>query len=278
MKHKAMLFSLVRYQPDMQRQEVVNVGVVVFADSGPLVSLASNQGKLLALDPNFRLARLYDQGKRLQDAMRTLWEDRTSVDELIHSFGTGGSLSLSPPGMLDSENRSIEVIVEELQKDLVSAPVRSRSREPKTSRLHTELRQVFRQARILGSAPSDISKHLIVPNFPIDTDIGLFAEFALRNGKLHVTETVDFRTSTTAAKKQEAQAKTLILVEALERLGPVDLRRYVVVTGASSQVQASMNLLERYSDDFIVRESAQDWQRYVDTMHKAAKPDDSQLQ
>lgn len=278
MNHQALPFSLVRYQPDMQRQEVVNVGVVVFADSGPVVSLASNQGKLLALDPNFRLARLYDQGKKLQDAVRKMWEERQSADGLIELFGAGGALSLSPPGMLAAESRSIDSILEELHKDLVSAPVKSRSRAPQTSRLHTELRRVFRQAGILGSKPGDISRHLVVPNFPIDSEIGLFAEFALRNGMLHVTETVDFRTSTPSAKKQEAQAKTLILVEALERLGSADLRRYVVVTGASSHVQASMNLLARYSDDFIVRESSEDWRRYVDAMHIAAKPDDNRVQ
>lgn len=270
-----LLFSLLRYQPDMQRQEVVNVGVVVFAASGPLVSLATNQGKLLALDPNFRITRLYSQGERLQKALRSLWEENPSTDELVRMFGAGGSLSLSSTGMLDARGRSVESIVKELQHDLVLAPVRTRTRERQPSRLHTELRQLFKQGGILGSKPDDISRHLVVPNFPIDPEIGLFAEFALRNGKLHVTETIDFRTSTLSAKKQEAQAKTLILVEALERLGATDLRRYVVVTGASSQVQASMNLLERYSDDFVVRESAQDWQRYVDLIHNAARQPDS---
>lgn len=270
-----LLFSLLRYQPDMQRQEVVNVGVVVFTASGPSVSLATNQGKLLALDPNFRITRLYSQGERLQKALRSLWEENPSTDELVRMFGAGGSLSLSPTGMLDARGRSVESIVKELQHDLVLAPVRTRTRERQPSRLHTELRQLFKQGGILGSKPDDISRHLVVPNFPIDPEIGLFAEFALRNGKLHVTETIDFRTSTLSAKKQEAQAKTLILVEALERLGATDLRRYVVVTGASSQVQASMNLLERYSDDFVVRESAQDWQRYVDLIHNAARQPDS---
>lgn len=50
------------------------------------------------------------------------------------------------------------------------------------------------------------------------------------------------------------------------------LRRYVVVTGATAQVQASMNLLGRHAEDLIVRESQQDWRRYVDAMHSAAKP------
>jgi hypothetical protein len=278
MNSDTVLFSLIRFQPDVQRQEVVNVGIVLFMPTGPLVSIASSQGKLLALDPNFRLARFFEQGKKLQDALSGLNEDKVPVEQQIRMFNGGGGLSLSAPGMLNTEGRSVESINEELLRDLVTSPPKRRIRGTQTSRLHTELRQVFKQARILGSRPGDIEKHLVVPNFPIDADVGLFAEFALRNGQLHITETVDFRISTPSTKRQEAQAKTLLLIQALERVGSIDLKRYVVVTGASAHVQASMNLLERHADDFIVRESEQDWRRYVDAMHRAATPQGTSLQ
>jgi hypothetical protein len=193
-------------------------------------------------------------------------------------FSLGGGISLSAPGMIEAHGQPAEALLDELLRDLVAAPTKRRLRDPQSSRLHTELRQVFRQAKILGTKPGDIAKHLVVPNFPIDPDVGLFAEFALRNGQLHITETVDFRLSTLSSKRQEAQAKTLLLVQALERVGSKDLKRYVVVTGASPQAQASMNLLERHADDFIVRESEQDWRRYVDAMHRAATPDGASLQ
>lgn len=278
MNADTFLFSLVRYQPDMHRQEVVNVGVVLFTPIGSHVSFASNQGKLLALDPNFRLNRLFDQAHRLQDALKGLHQAGVPIEDQVRMFSAGGGVSLSPPGMINAQGQPPEALIEELLHDLVSAPTKKRLREPQTSRLHTELRQVFKQARILGSKPGDIAKHLVVPNFPIDPEVGLFAEFALRNGQLHITETVDFRLSTHASKRQEAQAKTLLLIQALARVGSDDLKRYVVVTGASAQVQASMNLLERHADDFIVRESEQDWRRYVDAMHKAATPEGTSLQ
>lgn len=278
MSTDAVYFSLIRYQPDMQRQEVVNVGVVLFLPNGPVVSFASNQGKLLALDPNIRITQLFEHGERLQAAITGLWSDKASVEEIIEFFGHGGTLSLTPPGLIDRQDQSIETIVDGLLRDLVVPPAKQRVREQQPSRLHTELRQLFRQANILGAKPDDIHRHLVVPNYPIDPEIGLFAEFAIRNGKLHVTETVDFRTRTPSGKKQEAQSKTLLLVEALEKIGASDLRRYVVITGASAQVQSSMNLLSRFSDDLIVRESGQDWRRYVDAMYSAAKPDNLRLQ
>lgn len=278
MNAEALHFSLVRYQPDMQRQEVVNVGVVIFGEDGPQVSMASNLGKLLALDPNFRIAQVYDQGRKLQEALTALHRQGFQTEQAVEMFGVGGSISLSPTGMLARAGRDLEAILSEIHRDLVSAPVQRRSYQPRASRLHTELRRVFQQAKILGSRPDDIRKHLVVPNFPIDPDVGLFAEFAIRNGQLHVTETVDFRTSTPAAKRQEAQAKTLLLLQARDRIGSTDLKRYVVVTGVSSQVQSSLTLLGRYTEDLIVRESAQDWNRYVDAMHRASKPDPQQIQ
>lgn len=271
-------FSLIRYQPDMHRQEVVNIGVLLFLPEGPRVSMAPNQGKLLALDPNIRLTTVYEQASRLQLALTSMWKFDGSIEKMVTMFETGRSLSISPIGILDITQRSLEEITEELFRELVAAPIRRRLREQQNSRLHSELRREFRQAGILGHGPADISKHLVVPNFPIDADVGLFAEFALRNGQLHVTETVDFRTSSPSVKKQEAQAKTLLLVQALESLGKSDLKRYVVVSGATSHAQASMNLLQRHADDLIVRESAEDWSRYVNAIHRAAKSDDIHLQ
>lgn len=273
MKSDSLPFSIVRYQIDILRQEVVNVGVVLFEDSGPVVHLAPAQGKLLALNPNFSLGRVFDQARRLADALKSLWDDEQTIQQMVAFFSHGGSLSLTPPGVIQRQDRPIESITAELLHDLVEPPPKSRIQATQKSRLHTELRNVFREGKILGSRPEDINKHLIVPNFPIDADTGLFAEFAIRNGQLHVTETIDFRTSSPSAKRLEAQAKSLLFVEAEEKVGADDLRRYVVVTGASAQVQSSMNLLSRYADDFIVRESQEDWRRYVDAMHRAAMPD-----
>lgn len=274
MKKRVLYFSIIRYQPDMHRQEVVNVGVVLFADDGPRISLGASLGKVLALDPNFPIANIYDQAERLRGVLANLWERNVPIDDITSRFGPGGMLSLSSTGMLERTGRTPESIIEELERDLVRAPTPRRLKEPRTSRLHTELRRVFAQARILGSKPTDISRHLVVPNFPIDPDVGLFAEFALRNGKLHITETVDFRTAAASTKRTEAQAKTLLLLQAQNRVGAADLLRYVVVTGVSSQVQSSINLLSRFADDLIIRESTQDWRRYVDAMHAAARPDD----
>ena len=264
-------YALVRYQPDRARHEVVNIGTVIFAQPGPIVTIAPNLTKLLAIDPNLSLLAVQDQANELRNAIAVLWGQGTEPAVLVRYFGTAtGGITLSDLGEVATQGRDIADIVQELHTALVTTPPKSRQPKIRASRLNAELRAMFKSAHILGKTPGDISEHLVVPNYPIDAEVGLFAEFALRNGKLRITETVDFRSGDPALKKREAESKTLLLLQALETVGKSDLHRYVVVSGASDKTTASINLLSRYADDLIVRENAQDWTLYVSEMQKAA--------
>ena len=275
MKDTLLLFSVVRYQPDLQRQEIANVGTVLFGPEGPQVFMASNLTKLLALDPNLSLHQVHADAQALSQTLAAYWHADADPAAIIAAMGQARQgLTLTAPGQIQQGQRTLSEVATELEQLLVRPPSRQRQAAAvRTNRLHSELRQLFRQSGILGRDANDISRHLVVPNFPIDAEVGLFAEFALRNGRLHVTETVDFRTKTHTEKKREAESKALLLVEARERVGAADLTRYVVVTGVEDErMQPTLGLLQRYAEDLIVRESTQDWARYVDAMHRAARP------
>lgn len=272
---KTLKFALVRYRPDSARQEIVNIGTVVFTTDGPLITITGNLLKLLAIDPNLSLLRVHEESAILGRALTALWQNGTSVESMVQLLGKSMSgITLSFLGMINTDGRDVSDVISELQRDLVLPPIEKKSKKiPRISRLHTELRAIFKNAKMLGSNPDDIDNHLVVLNYPIDVDVGLYAEFALQNGKLHITETVDFRGGEHAVKKREAESKTLLLVRALERVGKSDLLRHVVVSGATAATQASINLLSRYADDLIVRESTEDWDRYVSAMARAARVD-----
>src|SRR5206468_87097 len=129
-------------------------------------AISPNLGKVQALDPNFPVSRIYDQGRELQEAVSSLWKRGIPTDEMVARFERGGALSLSLPGLLSAGNRSLAAVLDELDRELVRAPAARRERAHRVSRLHSELRAVFVRAKILGSKPSDIARHLVVPNFP----------------------------------------------------------------------------------------------------------------
>lgn len=265
-------YCLLRYQPDIYRHEVISIGVVLFSPEGPKLELASNLSKLRALDPNASLIHVHEQAASMAQVMEMMWQSGSSASEIVAFLSRGLSgMFCMPLGTLDATGMTEAEVIDELMRDLVLPPARKRSQATASSRLSTELRTVFQQARMLGRDQSDIDRHLIVPHFPIDADLGLYAEFALRNGRFHVTETVDFRVKDAASKKREAESKTLVLLKALEAIGKDDLLRHVVVSGANTDAaRTSIALLTRHADDVFVRESAEDWCRYLDLMHRAA--------
>ena len=264
-------YCLLRYQPHISRHEVVNIGVVLFSPEGPKLELASNLSKLRALDPNASLIHVHEQAASMAQTMGMLWQSGSSASEIVAFLSRALSgMFCMPLGTLDATGMTEAEVIDELMRDLVLPPARKRSPATANSRLSTELRTVFQQARMLGRDQSDIDRHLIVPHFPIDADLGLYAEFALRNGRFHVTETVDFRVKDAASKKREAESKTLVLLKAMEAIGKDDLLRHVVVSGANTDAaRTSIALLTRHADDVFVRESAEDWRRYLDLMHQA---------
>ena len=124
---------------------------------------------------------------------------------------------------------------------------------------------------MLGETAEDIFSHKIVPRYPIQEDQGLYAEFALRNSVMHVTETIDFTMSTGAytAKKYEAQAKCLVLKAAIELCG-ADTKNYVVVAGAKiKNAESALRLLSANAEIYHFERSA-DMTRYIDTISQAA--------
>lgn len=272
---KALQYSLVRYQPHVTRHEVVNIGVVLFTPQGPELHLAPQLHKLAALDPNLPLQRVRDQVESMRQTLVLMHESGIAPEQAAAFLSKGlAGPSCMPCGLLEVDGRDLGDLAQELLQELVLPPARKRAAisTQSSSRLHTELRHLFQKAGMLGKAPSDIEHHKVVPHYPIDPDVGLFAEFALRNGRLHVTETVDFTVKDVAAKKREAESKTLVLLQALETVGQQGLRRHVVVSGARvDAARTSIALLSRHADDVFVRESQADWARYMDLMSQAAQ-------
>lgn len=269
----ALNYSLVRYQPSAGRHEVVNIGVMLFTPKAPLMDVVPHMGKLLAIDPNANISSVYEQANSLHTAAKAMIDHGLSPQEAASMLGNAmQGASLMPLGSVATQGREPQAVLHSLMAELVTPPARRRVKSAAAhSRLSVELSTLFKQAKMLGTRPDDIAEHLVVQRYPIDADVGLFAEFALQNGQLHVTETVDFRVKDRAAKKREAEAKALVLIQALETVGKDSLQRYVVVSGADADTQASLNLLERYTDHLVVRENAQDWLGYINRMAKAAR-------
>lgn len=268
-------YSLLTLQPNAERMDRIVIGVVTLSRSGWQILLTSDHTKILSVDPNYRLPHLATIASTIELAL----QDYSSVAEARAFLN-------SIPGMVrmdqfegyfayaSAEDRTAQIEV--IFSESVDAPARHAktnvpSRMPSPPPLRASLRRQFSQLGLLGISQDQIHEHKVIHRYPINEQQGLFADFALKNSRMHVTATVDFTMADESftAKKYEAQAKCLVLKASLDICG-ADTQRYVIVAGGGNkQAAAAINLLEANAQVFDFGSSV-DMQKYLSIIQTAA--------
>lgn len=262
-------FSVLRHQPYPQRTEHVNIGIAAFLSDGTVrVRLASNLRKLRALDPRASMSAARSQEEHLRKMLEELRADGGDAMNLsIGPWRLGGATGTFCYQSEHEIERSIEWALRE------SCDPRDGARpldRPAVSRLYTDLKRTFSANGWLGKRPEQIADHLIIPRYSIIPEEGLVADFALRNGSLHVLEALDLRgvEANIAAKRTEGQAKAMVLTSA--QLADASAKTYAVVAGSNdSRAAGTMRLLERLADDIYAWESGDDMSKLFDRLSAA---------
>jgi hypothetical protein len=183
-------FAIIRLAPDDARDERINIGALVLAEHGLDVRISRRLEKArvlsAALDTGL-LRELVDNLKHLDERFR---ESGVEGDERLRMISRIGPLCLSEVGTFIAEDMNIyEDRIASLFKAMVDPePAPFRFRE-KRSKLFTQMKTLFRQERVLANKGEDLDSHRIVPSYELAE--GLVADLVLRNGAMHVVETID---------------------------------------------------------------------------------------
>lgn len=259
---------LVNYHPYPARAEHCTVGALVFAQDGKArVHLAHNLKKVKALDPQANLESLRDSLNALTKELNEkhgAWEAfKAGVAGLRFSSSAGFFAYTNP----EEYERQVQWLLQTAAEP--RSALARKMHQPK-SRLFVELKSTFKNYGWLGEKAEDIEDHKVVTHYPVVADEDLSAEFAMKNGFLHLVETVDFRAGVVSAKRMEARGKALVFDAAKEQ---DDQTQCTVVVAAQdyADIKASMNLLNRYADRVAVYESATDMQSLLNDWARAMK-------
>jgi len=264
-------YSVLRYFPYINREEHIFVGIVVMLPDGELrVHIAQNLRKVKVVDPAADLEAIRDMESSTPAFVAQMgWKG----DEVFAQLSEWGSVRTHPNVCLfqyansDQYRERVQSILESLV-----IPRRGNSAQRETvSRLFQDLKKVFSAYDWIGATPEDITKHRIVPRFPISAADGVKAEFALRNGSLHVIETVDFRTENPSSKRQEAMSKALVF-DLAAKLEGQSVKSYVVTAGDKEKyAQPIVGLLRRYSGNIFSWENPEDLECFLGILEDATK-------
>lgn len=259
---------IIHYQPYPARAEHCSVGALVFNNEGKVrAHLASNLRKLKALDPQTSVDTLHDS---LNWLVAEINKHSSAWAAFQHGFS---SLRFSKEAGYFQYETDAEY--DKHVKWLLSVSAEPRSatpgeiRKPK-SRLFIELKNTFKAFGWLGDSANDINNHQVVTNYPVSLEEDLSAEFAMRNGILHLAETVDFRAGISSVKRMEARGKALVFDSAKEQSSSTACT--VIVAAADyAEIKGSMKMLGRYADRVASYDSAHDMQSLFSDWAKAMK-------
>lgn len=261
-------YSLIRAVPDRRRGEWINVGLVVYWPDHLDVHVLPTHTKLRMLAPSVDGTLL----ESLQCDWSLLCEGIEGIGERQRLLSRLPFLHASPLANFVATATTYRAAIDSIMRDLVFPPPQPR-REPRTSGVQVTLREHFEHAQIFARDPGEIHRHKVVQHFPIDAGSGLTADFALQNGKMRFTETVDFRVKEDqfAQKRHQVGTKAVTLDRATKRFP--NCQTFVVYAARPESlplIQPSLSLLADYADQLIDMNNEGDLQRYLSTMRLAA--------
>lgn len=268
-------FAILRLAPDDARGECLNVGVVVMTDGGLDIRLGKRLDKVRAIsgaiDTSLLQALLTDLNRLDQQAREA--GNKTLRAQLLQHIGP---LKLSKEGAFSAKDADeYEARVASLMKAMVEPePAAHRVRE-KRSRLLTQVKKSFRQQHVLAKAGEDLSSHRIITGFEVDE--GLVADFVLKNGKMHVVETVDASGDDMSVRRAIADigVAALVLERARMTYGENGTSARLVYSASDHLeriARPSLDAAEHQGAKLINWASAQDRQRFVHDLAELATP------
>jgi hypothetical protein len=243
-------YAVLTAIPDPRRGERVNVGMAIFREDRVDVRFEQAVYKIRALTGDNWSARVESAEARY----KSLFNAKEKPDTMLKRFErVEPLLKPSGTGWFAAENdEQYEQRVAEILQSLVCIP--KRAPVVGKSRINTEMAKEFRRAKILANENQDISAGKIVRNFTIDDSEGLVADFALKNGKMHVASTLDLRKQ--SAGMGEAALKSIILDKAKKKYRgrAKTIGVYAMDPGMTDAFRPQLKLLCDYADELY------DWQ------------------
>jgi hypothetical protein len=254
-------YYVISHYPSRFKSEHVNIGIVVFIGGEDVrIHFIDDLKKVKVIDPNAKVETIRSWENTLPALLLDMPIDRRVP--FLQNFGSWAIPEM--PGTFVFENsKDYLARVATLMDHLAVARPRHKPSREHISRLHLDVKDQF---QIHGWLGKDIKNHEIVTRYELREEVN--AEFALRNGKLHVIETLDLRTSNLSEKRKEARSKALVL-DVAKRID-ASAQTYTIIAGLSQHdTQGTRDLMNDYSDRVVHWEDTSDIEDFYITMSKA---------
>lgn len=266
-------YDLLVAESPLPRNERINVGIVLWKESGFEIICSTSASRLASLDRNYPRISIFKElisgtlgdsiAEQLSDKNLSVESARIMLGFLIKPLRTvPGGVMFSDDGDFTNEiERTLDALVRPSKFTVKIKSVR------KSNKLESQFKHWLRSSKIMGRTMEDLSKHRVVPQYPVSVEADVYADFAYKNGALHVMETLDMRGAThvTGSLRNTAAFKSITLDMAADVVGS-GKRIGIVAASDYSAIKSALKLFERNADEVFSMDSPNDTQRLANLL------------
>ena len=269
-------YAVVRVTAHPARDERLNVGIVVFDEASLDARMPKSLDKLAAMSGALDVQTVRSTIEALADIDASIVRVSPGAEERLKALASFSPLAFSGLGSFaaHSEQAYEDVVATLLRRFVDPEPAPLRARVKRGSPLLSVIKTAFRQERVLAKKGEDLSAHRVVPNLPLAE--GLAADLVLRNGALHVIETVDASSDEIVLRRvvTDIAVSALILEQARILFGEDTKARLVYHASASIENVAmpSLKAAAHQGTELINWASRDDRNRFVHHIASLATP------
>ena len=231
---------------DSVRGETLNAAIAIFDGATAEVRIPRRLDKLRAMSLAIDLDTFKQTLNRLPQIDQLITSaGKLTLDERLARLRDFTALDFSAPGWLEAAtNDAFEAAVVNLLKHLVEPEPARVAPARKRTKLLSVVRRAFAAERVLAKKGEGLSSHRIVSNFEIAE--GLLADFILKNGAMHIVETVDASDEHLSARKivSDIAVSALVLEQARMTFGETQTRSRLVYDASPSLERVATPSLE----------------------------------
>jgi len=202
-------YFLISLVPDPIRNEQVNIGIIGFAQDEVEYRALKDLQRIQVIDPN------YDTTQNPMDAFASLIMTLPTEQRMDYLKSlTSDFVRISPVAEGRAENyerfvNAMSQVYDRLVKP-ISPIVQKR---PKITKLKTAIKQTLTRRGLIGEK---IDERKVVLDYTIDRAENLVADFAYRNGRLNIVETIDFHVKAQRVRNDKFKEAALLSIKILE--------------------------------------------------------------
>lgn len=274
-------YVIAQLEANPVRGERLNVGLIVFNPDGLSVYAARNLEKVRAISAAIDRGMVEQALGNLTVLYKNLLsDDFESVNDRVDALRRISPVTFSTPGKFFADStESYDNSVHRLLEQLVEPePPRQTAKRERKSALLSAIKNAFRSEKILAKKGENIDSHRVLVNKELAE--GLNADLLLKNGSMHVTQTVDASHIDRARRAiQEIGISSLVFEQAKINFGlncTVPRLVYSANAQLESAISPALHAAEHQGAELINWESRDDRIRFIVEMSSLAEPDSNQ--